>query len=155
LQRALPDRTKSDYDFVMAVRLGLCALVVLVTLNDSACDAFLRDHGKQIFRGFAALFLSGTFSYLMYRLATCFVRDSASRRRNRDRLRAEIQKSGLLLLAGCLKMVVILEPRLEHHIAWLSWLSLAFAVLGFLVRWRGPKRRLTLRDRRSAVAAND
>jgi hypothetical protein len=91
----------------------------------------------------------------MYRFATCFVRDSASRRRNRDRLRAEIQKSGLLLLAGCLKMVVILEPRLEHHIAWLSWLSLAFAVLGFLVRWRGPKRRLTLRDRRSAVAAND
>ncbi len=150
----------SDYDCVMAERfgvlgvLGVCALVVLATWDDSARDAFLRDHGEQLFRGFAALFLSVTSAYLAYCVATCFARDSGMRRRNRDRLRTEIQRSGLMLLAGCLKMIVILEPLLQHHAAWLSWLSLAFAELGFLVRWRGPKRRLTLRDRRSAPAAN-
>jgi len=121
--------------------VGMCALVVLATWNDSARDAFLRDHGAQLFRGVAALFLSGTSTYLAYRFATCFVRDSEIRRRNRNRLRGEIRDSGSLMSGAYIKMVAILEPRLEHHVAWLSWLSLALVVLGFFVRRRGPKRR--------------
>jgi hypothetical protein len=139
----------------MAVRLGVIltafALTVLVTQNDAACAAFLRDHGDDAFRGFAAIFVVGTLSYLSYLVAACYVGDGESRRRRRERLRTRIGGGGALLVAVEFKMIAMLVSRPGHQAAWLSWLALTFAILGFGLRLFRRKRSKS-RERSSLVA---
>jgi hypothetical protein len=137
----------------MAVRIGvifgICALIVLVTLNDRACGVFLREHGVAMIRGVAAIFVGATIAYLSYCAARCRFGDAGSRRQSWNRLRTQIGRRGSVLLAGNIKMIAILVGRPGHHAAWLTCLPLAIVILGLgLRRFRLE---FTVRRERAAI----
>jgi hypothetical protein len=88
-----------------------------------------------------AVWFALVLAYLAFRAVPCFAGDVLRRFRARHVFRAELQKSGLVVLSATLKMTALSLPRVAHHAPWAWAVPLVFLAFGpLLKRWRNRPR---------------